>query len=199
MIEILTGTLLHKDPGKVILDCGGVGFSVFISSHTYSALCDTGNKQTLFTFLKVREDDMTLYGFNDRKERELFLDLGTVSGVGTKTALQILSEIRYDRLSSAIATADVTLISQAHGVGKKTAQKIVFELKEKIGNLDGVSALSSVINNTAINSEAVAALVRLGYKNADANTAVGKIIKEKGKDISTQDIIKFALKDRIKK
>ncbi len=199
MIEILTGEILYKEPGKVVINCGGIGFSVFISSHTYSSLGDIGSRQTLFTFFKVREDDMSLYGFSDKKEKELFLELSSVSGIGARTAIQILSEIKYDRLFNAIATADVTLISQAHGVGKKTAQKIVFELKEKIGNLDGISALGAVMGTTADNTEAVTALVRLGYKNADANLAVGKVIKEKGKNISTQEIIKLVLQERVKK
>lgn len=199
MIEILTGEILHKEPSKVILNCGGVGFSVIISGHTYSSLAETGKVQTLFTYFRVREDEMSLYGFFEKKERDLFLSLSSVSGIGAKTAVQILSEIKYDRLFTAISSGDVTLISQAHGVGKKTAQKIVFELKEKIGSIDGISALGAALGSSGGNSEAVTALVKLGYKNADANLAVARIINDHGKDVPTREIIRLALQDRMKK
>jgi len=199
MIEMLIGEILYKEPGKVIINCSGVGYSVNISSFTYSALSDLGKNQTLHAFLKVREDEMTLFGFSDKKEKELFLILGSINGIGPKTAMQLLSDIKFDRLYSAIATGDVTLISQAHGIGKKTAQKIVFELKDKIGKFEDLNALNIAMGLTSDNSEAVTALVRLGYKNSDANSVVAKIIKEKGKTISTQEIVKLALQERMKK
>lgn len=199
MIEMLIGEILYKEPGKVIINCSGVGYSVNISSFTYSALVEIGKNQTLHTFLKVREDDMSLYGFTDKKEKELFLILGSISGIGAKTAMQLLSDIKFDRLYSAIATGDVTLISQAHGIGKKTAQKIVFELKDKIGKFEDLNALNIAMGLTSDNAEAVTALVRLGYKNSDANSAVAKIIKDKGKTISTQEIVKLVLQERMKK
>ncbi|HQO10383.1 MAG TPA: Holliday junction branch migration protein RuvA [Clostridiales bacterium] len=199
MIEMLIGEVLYKEPGKVVINCGGVGYSAFISSFTYSSIAETGKIQKLFTFMKVREDDISLYGFVDKKEKDLFLTLSSISGIGSKTAIQLLSDIKYDRLYSAIATADVTLISQARGIGKKTAQKIVFELKDKIGKLDDLTAMEMISGLTADNSEAVTALVRLGYKNSDANSAVAKILKEKGKNISTQEIVKLALQERMKK
>jgi len=98
MIEMLTGELIQKEPSRIIINCGGVGFGVIISSHTYSSLEDIGSVQTLHTFFKVREDDMSLYGFSDKKEKELFLHLSSVSGIGPRTAIQVLSEIKYDRL-----------------------------------------------------------------------------------------------------
>jgi Holliday junction DNA helicase RuvA len=199
MIEMLIGEILYKEPGKVIINCSGVGYSVNISSFTFSALVEIGKSQTLHTFLKVREDDMSLYGFTDKKEKELFLILGSISGIGAKTAMQLLSDIKFDRLYSAIATGDVTLISQAHGIGKKTAQKIVFELKDKIGKFEDLNALNIAMGLTSDNAEAVTALVRLGYKNSDANSAVAKIIKDKGKTISTQEIVKLVLQERMKK
>jgi len=195
---MLIGPVLYKEPGKVIINCGGVGYSASISSFTFSSIAEIGKEQILYTVFRVREDDMSLYGFVDKKEKELFLILGSVSGVGAKTSMQLLSEIKYDRLYSAIATADVTLISQAHGIGKKTAQKIVFELKDKIGKLDDSTAMDIALGLTSDNSEAVTALVKLGYKNADANSAVAKLIKEKGKNITTQEIVKIVLQNRMK-
>ncbi|MBN2857070.1 MAG: Holliday junction branch migration protein RuvA [Candidatus Delongbacteria bacterium] len=200
MIEILIGKILHKEPGKAILNCGGVGYSVNISSYTYSALKEVNEEQMLHTVFKVREDDMSLFGFADKKEKEMFTVLSSVSGVGSKTAMQLLSDIKYDRLFNAIVTADVTLISQAHGIGKKTAQKIIFELKDKFGKSDDMAFLNA-LNKTesSPNSEASAALVRLGYKNSDANSIVSKIVREKGKETSTQEIIRIALQERMKK
>lgn len=200
MIEMLIGNILYKEPGKVILNCGGVGYSASISSYTYSGLGEINEQQILHTVFRVREDDMSLFGFADKKEKEMFIILSSVSGVGAKTAMQLLSDIKFDRLFNAIVTADVTLISQAHGIGKKTAQKIVFELKDKFGKSDDMSFLNTLNKTeTSPNSEASAALVRLGYKNSDANSIVSKIVREKGKDISTQEIIKTALQERMKK
>ena len=200
MIEMLIGNILSKEPRKVILNCGGVGYSVNISSYTYSELAEINEQQILHTVFRVREDDMSLFGFTGKKEKELFIILSSVSGVGAKTAMQLLSDIKYDRLFNAIITADATLISQAHGIGKKTAQKIVFELKDKFGKSDDMTFLSSLNSTeTSPNSEASAALVRLGYKNSDANSTVSKIVREQGKDISTQEIIRIALQKRMKK
>ncbi|MBN2789396.1 MAG: Holliday junction branch migration protein RuvA [Candidatus Delongbacteria bacterium] len=198
MIEMIIGDILFKEPGKVIVNCAGVGYSLNISSYTYSKLPDINKKQVFHTVFKVREDDMSLFGFIDKQEKEVFIILSSVNGIGAKTAMQLLSEIKYDRLYNAIATGDVDIISQAHGIGKKKAQKIVFELQEKIG---AAGDISDVINIGAVssNSEAVSALVQLGYKNSDANAAVAKIVKEHGKDISTQEIIRFALQNRMKK
>ncbi|MFO7810526.1 MAG: Holliday junction branch migration protein RuvA [Candidatus Delongbacteria bacterium] len=200
MIEMLRGKVLYKKPGKIIIECGGVGYSVNITSFTYSKAAEINEQQILHTVFKVREDDMSLFGFSDIKEKELFTVLSSVSGIGSKTALQLLSDIKYDRLFNAIVTSDVTLISQAHGIGKKTAQKIIFELKDKFGKTDDLSFLSPLNKQDQIaDSEAVSALVRLGYKNTDANITVSGIIREKGKDISTQEIIRIALQTRMKK
>lgn len=200
MIEMLIGNILYKDTGKVILNCGGVGYSASISSYTYSGLGEINEQQILHTVFKVREDDMSLFGFADKKEKEMFIILSSVSGIGAKTAMQLLSDIKFDRLFNAIVTADVTLISQAHGIGKKTAQKIVFELKDKFGKSDDMAFLNALNKTeTSPNSEASAALVRLGYKNSDANSIVSKIVRENGKEISTQEIIRIALQERMKK
>ena len=197
MIEMIIGEILHKEPGKVIVNCAGVGYSLGISSFTYSKLSDSKKKHTFHTVFKVREDDMSLFGFLDKQEKEVFIILSTVSGIGPKTAMQLLSEIKYDRLYNGIATGDVTLISQAHGIGKKKAQKIVFELKDKISIADDISDVINV-GRVSGNSEAVSGLVQLGYKNIDANAVVAKIMKEHGKDLSTQEIIRFALQNRMK-
>ncbi|MDA3839286.1 MAG: Holliday junction branch migration protein RuvA [Candidatus Delongbacteria bacterium] len=197
MIEMIIGEILHKEPSKVIVNCAGVGYSLSISSYTYSKLSETNKKHIFHTVFKVREDDMSLFGFLEKQEKEVFIILSTVSGIGAKTAMVLLSEIKYDRLYNAIATGDVTLISQAHGIGKKKAQKIVFELKDKISASDDIS---DVLNVGVIsgNSEAVSGLVQLGYKNTDANAVVAKIMKEHGKDLSTQEIIRHALQNRMK-
>lgn len=199
MIEMLSGKILFKQPGKVVIDCGGVGYSASISSFAYSALGNMGDKQVLHTVMKVREDDISLFGFAELKEKELFLILSSVSGIGSKTAIQLLSEIKYDRLLNAIVTKDATLISQAHGVGKKTAQKIVFELKDKFGKGGEDFSDDGFASINGSSSEAVAALVSLGYKNADAVSAVSSVLKNESADISAQEIIKAVLQKRMKK
>lgn len=197
MIEMIIGEILHKEPGKVIVNCAGVGYSLSISSYTYSKLPENNNKQIFHTVFKVREDDMSLFGFLEKQEKEVFIILSTVSGIGPKTAIQLLSEIKYDRLYNAIAAGDITLISQAHGIGKKKAEKIVFELKGKISTVDDISEIIN-LGMVSSNSEAVSGLVQLGYKNSDANAVVAKIIKEHGKEITTQEIIRYALQNRMK-
>jgi len=201
MIEVLIGKILYKNEKKVILNCSGTGYGVNISTNTYSALKKIGEEQTLHTILKVREDDMSLFGFSEDGEKEAFLLLSSVSGVGSKTAIQILSDIKYERLYTAVLENDITLISSAHGIGKKTAQKIALELKDKVTKLDssGIVAGGEVIENRAnSNTEAVHALITLGYKNSEAASIVSKITKGK-KNMSTQDIITQALKQQYKK
>ncbi len=198
MIEMLSGKIVLKTPGKVIIECGGVGYSASISSFSYSAIGNLGEDQILHTVMRVREDDISLFGFAEIKEKELFLILSSVSGIGSKTAIQLLSEIKYDRLLNAIVTKDSALISQAHGIGKKTAQKIVFELKDKFGKGGEDLSDTGLTSNAGSSSEAVAALVSLGYKNADAVSAVSSVMKDEAADISAQDIIKAVLQKRMK-
>lgn len=199
MIEIINGKIISKESDKVIISCNGVGYGIKISAFTYSALGKIGENQQLYTFLKVREDDMSLFGFIDQKEKTLFNLLSSVSGIGPKTALQFLSDIKFDRIYTAVLNEDITLLSTVKGVGKKTAKKMVLELKDKIMKLS--LSISGSISNSQLSSsssDAVKALITLGYNQNTASTAVSKVLKENGNNLTTNEIITKVLKARTK-
>lgn len=201
MIELLKGTLHSKTVEKIIVICGGVGYGVNISYQTYTKLPQIGEEVTIHCFLKVREDDMSLYGFSDEKEKMLFLSFSSVSGVGPKTAMQILSAIPADRAYRSIMEEDSTTLSSVKGLGPKTAKKIILELKDKFSKMEGIetaTTMSQGIPAGVPRQDAVTALISLGYKQYEASVAVSKILKEHGNDLAVQDIIKYALKLRVK-
>lgn len=179
MIYSLNGTLVHTDSATAVVECGGVGFKCFVSMNTLRRLPPPGSEVRLFTHMNVREDALDLFGFCDERELDMFRMITNVSGVGPKVAMSILSEFEPDRLSLFIASGDSKSITRAAGVGGKLAQRIVLELKDKIGAA-GFSdsgevasvAAATVSGNTA---EAVEALVSLGYSQSEAALAVGKL------------------------
>jgi len=204
MIEILIGKIYSKSENKVILNCGGVGYSLTISSLTHSSLKTVGEEQTLNCVMTVREDDISLYGFSEKNEKQMFLFLNSVSGIGAKSAIKMLSMMKYDRIFSAIVNNDSTLLSQAPGVGIKTAKKIILELKDKLNkselahsmgqSINSIISSKSSSNKTTI--EAIMALVKLGYSNNDATAKVNKIVRKLGDKLTTQTIITNVLKER---
>ena len=179
MIYSLSGTLVHTDSATAVVECGGVGFKCFVSMNTLRRLPPPGSEVRLFTHMNVREDALDLFGFCDERELDMFRMITNVSGVGPKVAMWILSVFEPDRLSLFIASGDSKSITRAAGVGGKLAQRIVLELKDKIGAA-GLSdsgevasvAAATVSGNTA---EAVEALVSLGYSQSEAALAVGKL------------------------
>ncbi len=204
MIEILIGKIYSKSENKVILNCGGVVYSLTISSLTHSSLKIVGEEQTLNCVMTVREDDISLYGFSEKNEKQMFLFLNSVSGIGAKSAIKMLSMMKYDRIFSAIVNNDSTLLSQAPGVGAKTAKKIILELKDKLNKSELALSMGQSINSvisskssTNKNSlEAIMALVKLGYSNNDATAKVNKIVRKLGEKLTTQTIITNVLKER---
>ena len=204
MIEILIGKIYSKSENKVILNCGGVGYSLTISSLTHSSLKAVGEEQTLNCVMTVREDDISLYGFSEENEKQMFLFLNSVSGIGAKSAIKMLSMMKYDRIFSAIVNNDSTLLSQAPGVGAKTAKKIILELKDKLNKselalLMGQSINSVISSKSSSNKsslEAIMALVKLGYSNNDATAKVNKVVRKLGDKLTTQTIITNVLKER---
>lgn len=204
MIEILIGKIYSKSENKVILNCGGVGYSLTISSLTHSSLKIVGEEQTLNCVMTVREDDISLYGFSEKNEKQMFLFLNSVSGIGAKSAIKMLSMMKYDRIFSAIVNNDSTLLSQAPGVGAKTAKKIILELKDKLNKSELALSMGQSINSvisskssTNKNSlEAIMALVKLGYSNNDATAKVNKVVRKLGEKLTTQTIITNVLKER---
>ena len=184
----------------LIINCNGVGYGVRTSTYTNANIGNIGDKVKIFTHLKVSENEMSLYGFIDEMEKELFLELGSVNGVGAKTAINILSTMQPKLLIEAIAKGDTGLITQAPGIGKKGAQKIILELKDKFSKggmeLKVDSSNIAPITQNSPQSDAIKALIALGYRSNDASIAVTKAVKSLDKNSTTQQIITAALKKR---
>ncbi|MBQ8029058.1 MAG: Holliday junction branch migration protein RuvA [Clostridia bacterium] len=195
MFYSLTGRVLKTDLSSVAIECGGVGFRCQVSYMTLQDI-DPSETVTLYTYLNVREDAMELFGFSTEYELEWFKLLISVSGVGPKAALAVLSQYLPDRLALLISAGDSKAITKAQGVGPKIAQRIILELKDKVKTLGAVNSggvsvesveLAADSSNT---SEAIAALTMLGYTQTDAAVAVSKI----DPSLNVEDIIKQALK-----
>ena len=179
MIYSVRGPLISCDMTSAVVECGGVGMKCFVSMYTRKKLAPLGNEVMLFTHLNVREEAMDLFGFIDPDELEMFRLITSVSGVGPKVALSILSEFEPSQLSLYIASGDSKSITRASGVGAKLAQRIVLELKDKLGatsfaDSQEVSAAVNVSSSSNA-SEAVQALVALGYSQSESSLAVGKL------------------------
>lgn len=195
MIAYLKGKLAYKDPARVIIDVQGIGYEVKISLHTYTSLQD-GESCQLFTYLHIKEDAHTLFGFKELAEKKMFLDLISINGVGPGTGLMILSSLNPDEIRHAIVHEEVRTIQSVKGVGAKTAQRIILELKDKIGKGDGMLAnlpISSPSHNT-LRNEALSALVTLGINRTVAEKNLSTILKNSPQDITLEDLIKRALK-----
>jgi Holliday junction DNA helicase RuvA len=192
MIAHIQGRLVEKTPTEVIIDCNGVGYHINISLHTYSLLPDSESLK-LFTFLQIREDANTLYGFVEKQERELFKLLLSVSGVGASTARTMLSSLAPSQIIQAIASNDLGTMQSMKGIGAKTAQRIILDLKEKVlkvYNLDEVSVVESNTNK----DEALSALEVLGFARKAAEKVIDKIDRETPNS-SIENLIKQALKN----
>ncbi len=192
MIAHLQGKLVEKTPTQVIIDCGGVGYHVNISLHTYSLLPSTDFIK-LFTHLQIKEDAHTLFGFVEKSEREIFKMLLSVSGIGASIARTMLSSLDPKQITNAIASGDVVTIQSIKGIGSKTAQRVILDLKDKVLKLYDLDEVSMSQNNTN-RDEALSALEVLGFVRKASERIVEKIIKE-NPDSSVEFIIKQALKN----
>ena len=191
MIAHIQGKLVEKTPTEVVIDCGGVGYQINISLHTYSLLPNS-DQIKLFTYLQVKEDAHTLFGFVEKSEREIFKMLLSVSGIGASIARTMLSSLEPKQIIQAIALGDVGTIQSIKGIGNKTAQRVILDLKEKVIKLYDLDEVSMVQNNTN-RDEALSALEVLGFVRKSSEKIVEKIIKE-DPDASVETIIKRALK-----
>ncbi|MDO4728030.1 MAG: Holliday junction branch migration protein RuvA [Bacteroidota bacterium] len=192
MITHLQGRLVEKTPTSIVIDVQGLGYEVNISLHTYSLLSESENVR-LYTHLQVKEDAHVLYGFVEKTERELFRLLISVSGVGTSTARTMLSSLSPKQLIYAIANSDVATIQSAKGIGVKTAQRIVIELKEKVLKIHDVEQVSMIENNRT-KQETLSALEVLGFNKKQAEKVVDKLLA-KEPEITVENLIKQALKN----
>jgi Holliday junction DNA helicase RuvA len=192
MITHIQGRLIEKNPTDVVIDCNGVGYFINISLHTFSEIPASENVK-LFTHLQVREDAHILYGFTSVAEREIFRLLISVSGVGASTARAMLSSLAPNQVLDAIAQNDITTIQSVKGIGAKTAQRVVLDLKDKILKVYGLSAISAGTSNTNKN-EALSALETLGFNRKLAEKVCDNIVSE-NPQASVEMIIKQALKN----
>ncbi len=189
MIAHLNGRLVEKTPTNIVVECSGVGYFVKISLHTYSKIGAEENIK-IFTQLQVREDAHTLYGFHSLKEREMFNHLISVSGIGANTAIIMLSALTPNEIAAGIVGEDVSLIKSIKGIGAKTAQRVILDLKDKVAKSDFGTENIVVVNNTNQN-DALTALLSLGFDKKRAEKAIKNIITE---DQTVEEIIKQALK-----
>ena len=191
MYEFIRGTIIERNPASIVIEAAGVGYFVNISLNTYSKLSPK-KEEILFLHLVVREDAHVLYGFADKDERTLFRNLISVNGVGASTAIMMLSSLNSDEVIAAITTENVAVLKGVKGIGAKTAQRIIIDLKDKLGKLHETDQILLSPNNT-IRNEALSALVMLGFVKRDADKAVSTILKEQP-DATVESVIKQALK-----
>jgi Holliday junction DNA helicase RuvA len=199
MIAYIDGKLTYKDPAYVIIDVNGVGYEMKISLQTYAALQDGMERCKLFTYLSIKEDAHTLFGFKDLDEKMLFMDLLSVSGIGPSTALVMLSSLSSSEIRHALMHEDVKTIQSIKGIGAKTAQRAIIELKDKFRKdqmLGGASTTSNIfgVSNVKVKNEALAALVTLGIPKNVAEKSLEAILKKEGEDVTVEQLIKLALR-----
>jgi holliday junction DNA helicase RuvA len=192
MIAHIEGKLVEKTPTEVVIDCGGVGYHINITLHTYSLLPDS-EKIKLFTYLQIKEDAHSLFGFVEKSEREIFKLLLSVSGIGASIARTMLSSMNPKQIIEAISVGDVITIQSIKGIGAKTAQRVILDLKEKVLKLYNLDEVSIAQNNTN-KVEALSALEVLGFNIKLAEKIVDKIVRE-NPDAQVEMIIKQALKN----
>ena len=194
MISYIKGKITVKTPTRVVVETYGIGYNILISLHTYAQI-EKQEDVHLNTHLHVKEDSHTLYGFADPEERRLFRMLISVSGVGPNTALIILSSLPPDQVRSAIVHEDVALFNKVKGVGPKTAQRIILDLKDKVAKSLPVGVLTTTGQDNTLRYEALSALVALGFARNQASKVVDKVIKQDPKNGNLEWLVKQSLRE----
>lgn len=194
MYAHIEGIVSDKTPDTIVIDCHGVGYELMVSGNTLSRAPAVGERMKCYTILSVREDAMELLGFSSREEKVMYQKLRGVTGVGPRTALGILSALSVRDLSIALVTGDAAALARAPGVGKKTAQRLVLELRDKVDNDELISAgvpnLPALVTSDA-SAEAIEALISLGYAQSEAAKAVSKVADKSDR---SDELIRLALK-----
>lgn len=197
MIAYIEGKLAHKDPTYIIVDVQGVGYQIRVSLYTYSQIKDL-ERTKVHTFLHIKEDAHTLFGFAELLEKEMFMHLISISGIGPGTALVVLSSLNPAEVRDAIANEDVRSIQAVKGIGAKTAQRVILELKDKMKKDYILSSTDSkqnfTVSHNSIRSEALTALVTLGFTKSIAEKNLDLILKSNSNPLTLEDLIKQALK-----
>jgi holliday junction DNA helicase RuvA len=195
MYNHFEGRVTEKTPTYAVIDCSGVGYLLHISLNTYTKM-GSSEKFRLFAHLAVREDAHVLYGFADEEERELFRHLISVSGVGPGTARMILSSLSSAEITGAILTGNVGVLKGVKGIGEKSAQRIIVDLKGKLGKADSSAGAAQIFAaDNKLREEALSALVMLGFARNMAEKAVDKVLRAEGNVVSVEQLIKLALKN----
>ena len=196
MIAFLKGKLIHKDPTYVVVDVNGVGYHAHISLQTYSEIKDQENI-LLYTHLSVREDAHVLFGFSKEGERRMFQMLISVNGVGPSTAIVMLSYMSIDELKAAIVQEDATTLQRIKGIGGKTAQRVIIDLKDKLkkDSLEEIIPQGTGIRHNTLRNEALSALITLGINKAAAEKSVDSVLKKSGNTLTLEDLVKQALRN----
>lgn len=193
MIAHIKGLITEKYPTHIVIDCNGVGYHLNISLNTYSKISDKESCK-LLTQLIVREDAHILYGFYEADERELFRHLISVSGIGSSTAMMMLSSLSAEEIKSAIVNENVSLIKSIKGIGPKTAQRVILDLKDKFGKVN-LKTAENILSHNTVKEEALTALVALGFQKNVAEKAINKAFQEVGAKARVEELIKLALKN----
>lgn len=201
MISYIKGTLERRGENDIIVEAGGIGYRIFVSPATLAKLPQTGEAVQIFTYFSVKEDGMSLYGFAAREEQEMFEKLLLVNGVGPKGALGFLSVLNPSEIVMAILSDDVKTLSKAPGVGRKTAQRVILDLKDKfktedaVSSLEGAAGIAESVGGGNAKFEAIDAMTALGYSRSEA--APGGSMRLPAEGMTTEDILKAALKRMI--
>lgn len=196
MISFISGLLVEKQPTFTILNAGGIGYEIFIPVSTYQALGDIGQEVCIYTHLHVREDAMSLYGFSTLEEKELFRDLISVSGIGPKLALTVLSGSQVQQVYQNIADENEESLVKIKGLGKKTAQRLILDLKDRAMNKVQQRAPapeSRTWMESKVEEQSILAMMSLGYSRSEANKAVMYALKAAGSQASVEELIRIAL------
>lgn len=194
MIHHLRGQLIEKNPTYIVIDCNGVGYFLHISLHTFALLRNASEAISIYTHLQVKEDSQTLFGFMEKSERELFRLLISVSGIGASIARTMLSSLDPEQIMNAIASGDVGTIQSIKGIGAKTSQRVILDLKDKVLKVFGEGDVFVSQSNTN-KEEALSALETLGFARKAAEKVVDRIMKDSTEDPTVETIIKLALKN----
>jgi Holliday junction DNA helicase RuvA len=191
MYEFIRGIIVERNPAHIVIEAGGVGYFVHISLNTYSKF-NLKKEGLLYLHQVIRDDAHVFYGFADKNERDLFRNLISVNGVGANTAIMMLSSLNPDEIAIAVTTENVAVLKAVKGIGIKTAQRIIIDLKDKLGKLYETDQIFHSPNNTILN-ESLSALVMLGFVKRDAQKVVSKILQEQPQT-TVEGVIKLALK-----
>jgi len=193
MIAYIKGEIAHKHPTYVIVETYGIGYQVNISLNTYSQI-EKLERVKILTYLHIKEDSHTLYGFAEDAERSLFILLLSVSGIGPNTARVVLSSMQPEEVRTAIVGENVAAFNRVKGIGPKTAKRIILDLKDKVMKDSGETALSVPAQDNTLREEALSALVALGFARVKVQKTLNKILREKTDITAVEELIKIALK-----